>query len=258
MTIKDTIDTYRKRRNQLNPLFIGIIAILLVVIGVLIVIITWGNKGAGLSLFASKTPTPTLTFTPTDTLQPSDTPTITLTPSETATITPSAPYDYVVKQGDNLFKIVQDQNLGDTGIVLILLLNPYTPTNAKRPGINPSTGGIFAGQTITLPNPGMQLPSATPWPTNASPGTRISYFVLPGDSLNSIANKLRSTIDAIVAVQANKTLLVNGVSTVLSPGWVLIVPVNLVTPEPSATLTRTATGAAKPTDTLSPSATPTK
>jgi hypothetical protein len=81
--------------------------------------------------------------------------------------------------------------------------------------------------------------TATAWPTNAPPGTRISYFVMPGDSLNGIAAKLRSTTDAIIA--ANKTLLAKGLATVLSPGWVLIVPVNLVTPVPTLRPTGTIT-----------------
>jgi len=62
---------------------------------------------------------------------------------------------------------------------------------------------------------------------------------MPGDSLISIAAKLRSTTDAIIA--ANKTLLPKGLSTVISPGWVLIVPVNLVTPVPTLRPTGTIT-----------------
>ncbi len=244
MTIKDTIDTYRKRRNQLTPLLIGIIALLLVVIGILIVVLSTGSgKGLSFNLFASRTPTPTITFTSTITPLPTNSPTITLTPSATPTETPSGPYDYTIKQGDTLTSIVKDHTLGVNGIPLILMLNPYNPTDTTRPGIDPVTQIIYPGQKIALPNPDMEFPSPTPWPSDAPSGTRISYFVLPGDSLGSIAAKMRSTVDQIVAL--NKTLLANGVNTILYPGWVLIVPVNLVTvtPEPShtstATLTRT-------------------
>jgi hypothetical protein len=57
-------------------------------------------------------------------------------------------------------------------------------------------------------------------------------------------------------VNANKTLLKNGENSVIYPGWVLVVPVNLVTPLPSPTATGpTATGT--PTSTPTPTATPT-
>jgi len=229
MTIKNTIDTYRKRQ-QLLPIVIGIAAILLVIVGIIIVVVALSGVKSGWNLFASKTPTPTATLTPTNTPLPTATATITLTPTITATATASAPYVYTVKQGDSLYSLAQDNNLGDFGIVLILLLNP---------NIDPVTGNIQVGQKINMPNPGMHLPTATPWPTNAPPGTRISYFVMPGDSLISIAAKLRSTTDAIIA--ANKTLLPKGLSTVISPGWVLIVPVNLVTPVPTLRPTGTIT-----------------
>ncbi len=250
MTIKNTIDTYRKRRNQLPPLALGIIALLLVVIGILIVIIsTGGGKTTSWNPFSTKTFTPTVTFTLTNTSLPTETSTITLTPTETATGTPAGPYEYTVQQNDSLFKIVQDHNLGDNGILLILMLNPY---DAKtKTGIDPQAQTIFAGQKITLPNPGMPFPTATPWPTDAASGTRITYFVLPGDSLGSIAAKMRSTVADIVNL--NKTILTNGVDTTLYPGWTLIVRVNLVTvtplPSPTRTITPTHTETRPPTET---------
>lgn len=244
MTIKNTIESYRKRRTQMLPLiFIGVAVLLLVVS----IILFSASGGRGFKLFASKTPTPSTTPTPTDTLPPSETPTITPTPTETPTATPSGPYDYVVQEGDSLFKIAEDRQLGENGIVLIYMLNPYNPTNADRPGINPVTGNIFVGQTITLPPPGMDIPVPTPWPTDALPGTRVSYFVLPGDSLGIIANKMNSTVAAIL--NANRDLLTEGENSVIYPGWTLIVPVNLVTPVPTATPTGQATSTPTPTAT---------
>jgi hypothetical protein len=251
MTIKDTIDTYRKRRNQMLPLILGGVVILLVVIGI-ILLVTSMSEG-GLKLFSSKTFTPSITPTVTDTLPPSETPTITLTPTVTPTATSSGPHDYIVQEGDSLTKIVETQGLGDNGIVLILLLNPYDPTNTDKPGINPITASIRVGQVIQIPPANYPLPTGTPWPADAAPGTRVSYFVLPGDSLGYIANKLNSTITAII--NANKTILKDGENSVIYPGWVLIVPVNLVTPLPSPTATGpTATGT--PTNTPTPTATP--
>ena len=37
MTVNDTIESYRKRRNQLKPLLLGGLALLLVIIGIIIV-----------------------------------------------------------------------------------------------------------------------------------------------------------------------------------------------------------------------------
>ncbi len=238
MTIKDTIDSYRKRRKQLLPAIIGVAAVLLVVVGIIIVVISLSG-GGGIRLFATKTPTPTITPTPTNTPTATATSTITNTPTITTTATPSAPYDYVVQEGDTLFKIVEDRQLGNNGVVLILLLNPYNPTNTTRPGIDPLTGGIFVGQTITLPPPNFPFPTSTPLPTGLAPGSRISYFVMPGDSLGAIASNFNTTVDAIVL--ANKALLTEGASSVIYPGWTLLVPINLVTPVPTSTPAATAT-----------------
>jgi LysM repeat protein len=178
-----------------------------------------------------------MTPIPTDTPTITNTPTNTLTPTITSTATQSSVYDYVVKEGDTLTSIVKDQNLGDNGLILIYLLNPT---------IDPATGSITVGQTIKLPPPNYPMPTSTPIPTGLVPGTRINYTVMPGDSLGSIAAKFNSTVDAIVA--ANKTLLPKGTSTVIQPGWVLVVPINIATPVPTkaTTATSTPTATAKP------------
>jgi LysM repeat protein len=248
MTIKDTIDSYRRRRNQLMPIILGAVVLILVTIG--IILVASSLKGGGIALFSSKTPTSSITPTITDTLPPSETPTITETPTETPTITPSEPYDYVVQEGDSLYKIVADRGLGEDGIVIILIMNPYQPANEDRPGIDPITQTIYVGQTIKLPPPNYPLPTATPWPTDAVPGTRVNYFVLPGDSLGGIAAKMNSTITAIV--NANKDILTDAENSVLYPGWVLVVPVNLVTPVPTQTPTVEVTATASPTETPTP------
>lgn len=228
MTITNTIESYRKRRKKLLPFILGGAAVLLVMVGIIIVVMSL--SGGGFTLFATKTFTPTITPTPSNTLPPTETPTITPTPTETPTVTPSGPYSYVVLEGDTLFKIVQDKNLGDNGLILIYILNPL---------INPATGFITVGQTIILPPPNYPLPTSTPIPTGLVPGSRIVYRVMPGDSLSMIASRLNSTVDAIVA--ANKTALPDGTSTILSPGQLLVVPVNLVTPVPTVKPTATTT-----------------
>ena len=247
MTISDTISSYRKRRKIPAPLLIGIVAVVLVLIGVVILIIGFSG-GGGFHLFVTKTPTPTITPTPTSTSTPTETPTITPTFTETPTSTPSAPYQYVVQEGDYLITIATDHGLDDNGVVLILMLNPYDSTTGT--GINPNTQEIYVGQTIWLPPPGMPFPTSTPWPTGIFQGTKITYFVLPGDSLGSIARKCNSTVEAIVA--ANKDMLPDGEATTIYPGWLLLVPVNIVTQVPTAISTATPGLTSTPSSTNTP------
>jgi len=226
MTINNTIGSYRKRRNQRLPLILGGIVVLLVVVGIIFLVVSL--TGGGLTLFATKTPTPTNTFTPTKTLVPTQTSTITDTPTITSTPTASAPFNYTVKEGDTLTSIIQAQGLGDNAIINIQALNPSLNLDLIKPG-----------DVIILPAPNSPLLTPTAVPTGLSPGTRISYLVMPGDNLGLIANKFNSTVAAIVA--ANKTLL--GTSTVIHPGWTLLVPVNIATPVPTqkASMTPTVT-----------------
>ena len=238
MTINDTIASYRKRRNQFTPLILGTLAVLLVVVGIIIVV-TSMNGGGLAKLLATRTPTPTTTSLPTNTLAPTDTPTITTTPTVTPTVTPSAPQNYIVQEGDTLTSIVAAHNLGTNGLLLIYILNG---TN-----IDPATGLINVGQTIIIPNPGMQLPTSTPLPTGLFPGSRITYRVMPGDGLGSIANSFNSTIAAIVL--ANQAIMkTTGVNTVLYVGELIVVPIDLVTAVPTKPVTSTPT----PTATATP------
>jgi LysM repeat protein len=238
MTIKNTIESYRKRRNQLMPLILGSAAILLVVVGIIIVV-TSMNGGGIAKLFATKTPTPTITPTPTNTFTPTETPTITSTPTVTATPTASTMYSYVVQEGETLSSIIQSQGLADTpnALIIIYQLNPL---------IDPATGFITVGQTINLPPPNYPLPTSTPIPTGLVPGSRITYRVMPGDSFGSIANQFNSTVDAIVL--ANNATLPDGAKSLIYPGQLLIVPINLVTPVPTKAATTTPT----PTVTATP------
>lgn len=244
MSISDTISSYRKRRKMPISLIISIAALVLVVIGIIVVVIGFGggSGGGGLRLFATDTSTPTITPSPTNTNTPTETPTITPTFTETLTATPSGPYSYVVQQGDYLIKIANDHGLDEFGLMLIYYLNPYDPTT--NAGIDPQTGSLFVGQTIMLPPPGMPFPTSTPWPDGIAPGTKITYFVMPGDSLTAIAFKCNSTVAAIVA--ANKDILVDGEKTAIQYGWLLLVPVNIATPVPTKIPTATPVFTATP------------
>ncbi len=226
-----------RKRRPANPNIIYIVAGVFILGGVILLISWLSGPGRPLStLFATDTPTPTTTFTPTNTPIPSETPTITPTATVTATPTFSTPFNYTVQEGDYLALIVEKYALGDNGIPLILLLNPYNKDTGV--GIDPSTGIVSPGQVILLPNPGMELPTATPIPPGLPRGTKIEYTVQTGDTLAGIASKFNSIADEIV--KANNITDPNA----LYVGQLLIVPVNLVTP----TATRPPTSTPGPND----------
>ncbi len=217
------ISNYRKKRQQSNVMFVYGAAGLLVLAGVVLLILWLTGPSKPFSgLFATDTPTATLTFTPTLTPIPTDTPTITDTPTMTATLTPSAPFTYTIQEGDNLQAISDKFNLGTDGIQLILYLNPYN--SATGNGIDPLTANIYPGQEIQIPNPGMPLPTSTPIPPNIQRGTKVTYVVRTGDTLAGIASEFNSTVDDIV--KTNNLTDANSIAV----GQQLQIPVNLVTP----------------------------
>ena len=234
----DTIDSYRKRQ-QRGPVIIRGIAALLVLIGI-IVLIVWftGDNKPQITLFATDTPTPTLTSTATLTSTPTLTPTFTATSTITLTPTPSVPFSYIIQEGDFLAVVAEKFNLGDDGILLLLALNPAVANNS---------GIVHVGQEIIVPNPGMQLPTATPIPVDLPQGTLLEYTIQPGDTIAAIATKFRSTEEAILA--ENEIENANAIQV----GQILIIPTNLVTPaptrlSPTAPADATATPPAAPSD----------
>jgi len=227
--IKSTIESYRKRRGRLQPVLIWILAAVLIIGGISILVLSLNGGVGSITLFASKTPTPTITPSPTNTPLPTLTPTQTNTPTQTTTPTPSAPFYYVIQEGDSISSVAEKFGLGDNGVIQILLFNPV---------IDSTTQIIYVGQEILVPPPGWPMPTLTPWPEDAPRGTRITYFVLPGDSLGTIADKFLSTIEEII--KANPDLLEDETSLIY-PGQLLIIPVNLVTAVPTSISTPTAT-----------------
>ncbi|HMV95336.1 MAG TPA: LysM peptidoglycan-binding domain-containing protein [Anaerolineales bacterium] len=224
-----TISLLRKRKRNPN---IVLIAAGVLVLGGIIMLVVWltGDSSPLNALLATETPTPTMTFTPTSTSTPTSTATATETPTITPTPTFSTIFNYTVEAGDSLFSIVEKFNLGENGVALILLLNPYggIADSGFPIGVDPATLNILPGQSIVLPYPGMPLPTATPLPANLAPGTKIEYIIQSGDSLGSIAAAFNSTIDEIIAA--------NGITdpNAIKVGDTLQIPVNVVT----ATATR--------------------
>lgn len=237
---RSVIDKYRRRRQQNRVFIVWGGAVLLILIGIILLVVWLTGPSRPLAtLFATETPTPTLTYTPTLTSTPTETPTSTATFTETPTPTRSAPYTYTVQEGDFLATIVENQNLGDDGVALILLLNPYNEETGT--GIDPTTQIIYPGQEILLPYPGMPLPTATPIPADLQRGTKLTYTVQAGDTLAGIASLFNSTVDDIIT--ENKLDDPNAIFV----GQQLIIPANLVTA--TATFPPTSTAAASATAT---------
>jgi LysM repeat protein len=201
----------------------------MIILGLVALLVVWlaGPSKPLNSIIPTDTPTPPFTPSPTNTSTPTATATETLTPTVTFTPTPSAPFEYIVQEGEYLAKIVEKFGLGDNGVALIILLNPYTSNGASF-SIDPATQVVYPGQKIWLPNPGMPLPSATPIPADLPRGTKVDYYVQAGDTIALIAAKFNSTSDEIV--KANDLQDVNTIYV----GQKLVIPINMVT----ATATR--------------------
>ena len=221
----NTINSFRKKRQQQGQLLMyGSIALVLLGLILLIYWLTRPDQPLG-QYFATDTPTATVTSTATGTSTPSLTPTITETPTVTVTPTPSAPFDYIIQEGDSLEALSQRFNLGADGPQLIYYQNLEQ--------MEANGGVIFVGQTIKIPLPGSVLPTTTPIPPNLPRGTLIEYRVLPGDTLAGIAVRFNSLADNII--EENEIEDANA----LQAGQILQIPVNLVTP--TATLPSTST-----------------
>ncbi len=171
-SVQDVIESYRKRRQNTRPFIIGGIAIILVAVGI-VVLIMWftGEDRPALSFLATETPTPTATDTPTatatETATPTLTPTATETPTITSTPTASAPFVYTVEEDDNLFSIAEEFGVD---VLVLMALNNLTSESVIR-----------VGDELLIPNPDLELPTATAIPEGMR-GT-IEYIVKSGDTL---------------------------------------------------------------------------
>lgn len=225
----------RERRQKYGPLIMGGAAIILVAVGILLIFM-W-TRGAKFSFGPADTATPTLTFTntvppPTATATETPLPSETPTPTETLVPTPSEPFPYIVQSGDNLSTIAEEFGVD---YIAIMLLNNMIYGDF-----------LYAGDTIIIPNPDMGIPTATPLPTNLLPGAVIDYFVLAGDSIQSIADKFLSTTDRIITANALED------DETIYPGQILKVPIYIVTPTFGPSETPTQEGTPEPSLTPTP------
>ncbi|HEY60554.1 MAG TPA: LysM peptidoglycan-binding domain-containing protein [Anaerolineae bacterium] len=219
---QNIIDSFRKRQ-QLMPLIITILAFLLVIIGVVIIVLWVSGGGFSLS-FLKRGPTPTSTLPPTPVLSPTPTliPSETPTPESTITPTPSGPFDYEVQEFDSCWAIAEKFN---ADFLTLLKINNFPD----------GTCPIYAGQIILVPAPGQSMPTPTAVPPDLPSGTKITYEVQPGDSLQSIASEFNSTIEDILRLNEDKFEDPNNIPI----GVELIIRVNLVTPTPTFAPTST-------------------
>jgi len=216
------------------------LAVLLVVVGIIILVVWFAGSGrtrvGSVALFASPTPTVTETATPTP-VTPTATATITVTVTETPTITvtstPSGPFEYKVQENDTCWDIAAKHKVG---LDVLLALNNFGTDCPIKPG-----------DTILIPQAGLELPTATAISVGAT--GKVEYTVQMGDTLATIATRHNSTVDAIM--KENKLEDANKINY----GDKLIIPVNIVTPTattaPSMTITPggptlTATATPKP------------
>ncbi len=228
------LSSYRKKRRTSRS-FVMILAILLILAG-LVLIGLWATGklgGDGLPLFYTKTPTATATLTPTP-VTPTATFTVTPTPSLTPTITPTGtpdgPFPYIVKAEDTCWSIYEAHNV--QSMLLFLQLNNLDQNCVIR-----------EGQTLLIPAPWQQMPTATPWPSDIPRGTIIDYIADEGASLRSIAQYFYSTVERIL-VETNRYRQTQGLPLLtdvssLQIGDLIKVPVNIVTPTPTAAPTAT-------------------
>jgi len=217
---QDVLNSYKKRR-QLVPIIVTVLAVLLVLIGIAIIILWFTGGGFSFNLF-NKEPTPTSTLPPTPVISPTATLEPTETPTLTATIspTPAGPFEYEVKEFDNCWDLA---NTYEVDLDALLAINNFEG----------GTCPIYPGLIIRIPAPGTVLPTATPIPPDLASGTRIEYTVKTGDSLRAIAERFNTTIEDLVA--QNRFDDPNNIV----PGTVITVRVNLVTPTPTFAPTST-------------------
>jgi spore germination protein len=134
------------------------------------------------------------------------------------TPTPIGPQTYVVSEGDTLWTIADEFELGDRGVELLMSVNNL-----------PDPDAILVGQELIIPEPGTELPTGTPLPDSLLPGQEIEYSVQIGDSLESISDTFDSLIEVIV--ERNEIEDPNAIGV----GQVLIIPVNIATRTPTFT-----------------------
>ncbi len=217
---QDMINPYTKKK-PFFPIFVAALAVVLVLIGIAIIVMWFTGGNLAFNPF-SKKPTPTASMPPTPVMSPTATfaPTETPTPTLTVSPTPSGPFEYEVKELDNCWDI---SIKFDVDLETLLAINNFAG------GACP----IYPGLKIKIPAPGTTLPTPTAIPPDTKSGTKITYKIQSGDSLQSIASKFNTTIDDILL--QNKFDDPNNIT----PGLEIVIRYGIVTPTPTFAPTST-------------------
>jgi len=220
---QNLLDSYRKKR-QILPIFLAVMAALMVIIGIVIIVLWISGGGINFNLFGKK-PTATSDMPPTPVLSPTPSlePTTSPTPTVTISPTPSGPTEYEVQEAETCYGIAEKFNVD---FETLLAINNFPD----------GTCPIIPGQKIKVPAPGQTLPTATALPPDTPAGTRITYKVQANDSLASIASKFNTTLEDLQTL--NKEKLGDDLNN-LAVGLEIIVRVNIVTPTPTFAPTST-------------------
>ena len=136
-----------KRMKRLKILAV-ILAVVLVAAGVLLIVSVVKRLPGAAPLFYTKTPTATVTNTPTATPEYTETLTLTPTPLYTdtpePTATPDGPFLYTVQEGDNCWYLAVDKFGVDLNVFMAI-------NNLKDCNIRP-------GDRITIPSKDQKMP----------------------------------------------------------------------------------------------------
>jgi LysM repeat protein len=237
-TPQDELDRYKKRQ-KFMPYVIGGAAIVLVVVGIVILIISLSG-GAAPKPTATLAPSATVantTAAPTATVPlptATVTPTVTNTPTVTPSATPIGPFEYTVQDKDTCWDLAIKFKVD---LATLLALNNFPA----------GTCPIQPGAKIMIPAPGQVMASPTPIDISKMlPNTIVEYTIRLGDSLRAIALAFNSTQDAILKL--NPTTITD--ANLLVAGVKIKIPVNIATPVP--TLAPSSTAATKPAATSTP------
>ncbi len=196
----------------------------------------------------TNTPSPTFTATPSATATPTETSTATPTATSTATSTADATADATLTAIGGEFPDTVTHTVveGDTVSELALQYGSTREAINQANGLN-AANVIVVGQRLIIPinlpatPEGAQAPTATATatvtptftPTPTPTATPITYQILPGDTLERIAQRYGTTVELLA--QQNNIANVHQIDV----GQILVIP-TAIPPTATATLVPTA------------------
>ncbi|GEM_PF-500226 len=173
------IEREKRAEAAQRPTHIFVIIFMAIAVFVFVAIIIQTSRSASIAAL-----TPTITRTPTRAVLPTATPRATAT--QTGTPTPVPPLEYTVKNGDTPGRVAL---LYDVSLQALMTFNGKAEDDL-----------IVVGEVLKIPPPTAQPSNTeTPAPETPTPGTpnEVVYIVQPGDTLSGIAEKFKTTVEAI-------------------------------------------------------------